>query len=102
MTYTRGIGSTLNVVGMGVNRIGKVAPSTVKEIDWLQRFVRVDLTCYKIKGSPAWENTGTIDKAYEHLLRIYYGWVDPGHIAKAPHAPPVAAPADANAIKEPV
>jgi hypothetical protein len=23
MTYTRGIGSTLNVVGMGVNRIGK-------------------------------------------------------------------------------
>jgi hypothetical protein len=79
-----------------------VAPSTVKEIDWLQRFVRVDLTCYKIKGSPAWENTGTIDKAYEHILRIYYGWVDPGQIEKAPQAPPVAAPADANAIKEPV
>nr|WP_294551995.1 hypothetical protein [uncultured Rhodopila sp.] len=45
-----------------------VAPTAVKEIDWLERFVRVDLTCYKIKGSPAWENTGTIDKAYENLL----------------------------------
>jgi hypothetical protein len=76
-----------------------VAPSAVKEIDWLQRFVRLDLTCYKIKGSPAWEGTGTIDRAYERLLHRYYGWVDPERVAEAPHAPPVEASADANATK---
>ncbi len=51
-----------------------VAPASVKEIDWRQRFVRLDLTCYKIKGSPSWDGTGPVDRAYEKLLQVYYGW----------------------------
>ena len=51
-----------------------VAPASVKEIDWRQRFVGLDLTCYKIKGSPSWDGTGVVDRAYEKLLQVYYGW----------------------------
>jgi len=51
-----------------------IAPSSVKNIDWQQRTVALDLTCYKIKGSPAWDNSGPIDRAYEQVLRLYYGW----------------------------
>jgi len=76
-----------------------VAPSSVKEIDWLQRFVRLDLTCYKIKGSPAWESTGFLDKAYEKLLDTYYGWGDPGRAEGAPLAPSIAASVNAAATQ---
>jgi hypothetical protein len=83
-----------------------VVPSAVKEIDWLQRFVRLDLTCYKIKGSPAWDDTGIVDRAYEQMLRLYYGWGalgdDRGHPAEAALISPVAAPANASSTKEPV
>jgi sporulation protein YlmC with PRC-barrel domain len=75
--------------------IGKhvlVAPSAVKEIDWLQRFVRLGLTCYKIKGSPAWDNAGIIDKAYEQLLRIYYGWGNTGEALAPAAGAPITAP----------
>jgi hypothetical protein len=51
-----------------------VAPASIKEINWAQRFVRLDLTCYKIKGSPPWVQTGLVDRAYESLLQAYYGW----------------------------
>jgi hypothetical protein len=69
-----------------------IAPVAVQEIDWARRYVRLDLTCYKIKGSPAWEKTGVIDRDYEQLMRIYYGWdTDTGHA----NPPPAAAPAKA-------
>jgi hypothetical protein len=51
-----------------------VAPTAIKEISWAERFLRLDLTCYKIKGSPVWDQSGIVDRAYEQLLRIYYGW----------------------------
>jgi sporulation protein YlmC with PRC-barrel domain len=51
-----------------------VPPNSIKEISWAERYVRLDLTCYKIKGSPPWNPTGVIDRAYEALLQTYYGW----------------------------
>jgi hypothetical protein len=68
-----------------VGRHVLVAPTAVKEIDWSERFVRLDLTCYKIKGSPAWENPSLVDRAYVQVLRMYYGWDGAGAAqAKAP------------------
>jgi sporulation protein YlmC with PRC-barrel domain len=65
-------------------------PATIVEIDWADRFVKVDLTCYKIKGSPPWEGTGLIDRAYEGLLHLYYG---------LPSVAPVAASSRGDADK---
>ena len=65
-----------------------VAPSAIKEINWAERFLRLDLTCYKIKGSPVWEQSGIVDRAYEKLLRIYYGLDGAGE----PAAPGTAEP----------
>ena len=89
--------------------IGKhvlVAPAAVTEFAWGQRFVRLNLTCYKIKGSPAWDDTGIVDRAYEQMLRLYYGWGalgdDRGHPAEAALVSPVAVSANASSTKEPV
>jgi hypothetical protein len=83
-----------------------VAPVAVKEINWRERFVRLDLTCYKIKGSPAWDNTGIVDRAYEQMLRLYYGWSDIGgdsrRAAEASAVPKVAAQVEARPAKVPV
>jgi hypothetical protein len=64
-----------------------VAPAAVKEIDWAQRFVRLDQTCYKIKGSPSWDGTGLIDRAYEALLNVYYGWGTEAGATRMPAVP---------------
>lgn len=61
-----------------------VSPGAIKEINWAERFIRLDLTCYKIKGSPPWDQTGLIDRAYEALLHTYYGW---GTMTEGPVAP---------------
>jgi PRC-barrel domain len=53
-----------------------LAPSAVQEIDWGRHRLHLNLTCYKIKGSPPWDPTGLLDRAYEKLLRAYYGWPD--------------------------
>jgi len=66
--------------------IGKhvlVAPAAVTEFAWGQRFVRLNLTCYKIKGSPAWDSTSMVERTYEQLLKIYYGWGTSGDDTKA-------------------
>jgi hypothetical protein len=71
-----------------------LSPASVREILWQQQELRLNLTGYKIKGSPHWEPTGLLDRAYEHLLQAHYGWpatfLPPQHAA-AP-APPSNAP----------
>jgi hypothetical protein len=49
-----------------------LSPASVIEIIWERHEVRLNLTCYKIKGSPPWEATGLLDRAYEQLLHSYY------------------------------
>jgi len=51
-----------------------LAPSSVREIIWDSHEVCLNLTCYKIKGSPPWNASGLLDRAYEQLLHAYYGW----------------------------
>jgi hypothetical protein len=74
-----------------------LSPASVREISWETHQVDLNLTCYKIKGSPPWEPTSILDRAYEQVLQAYYKWpekfiptrqgIDPAA------APPVAAEA---------
>ena len=51
-----------------------LSPTSVREILWEQHELRLNLTGYKIKGSPPWEPTGLLDRAYEQVLQAHYGW----------------------------
>jgi hypothetical protein len=66
-----------------------LSPASVGEISWDTRQVRLNLTGYKIKGSPPWDPTGLLDRAYERLLHAYYDW--PARYLPATHTlPPTA------------
>ena len=66
-----------------------LSPASVGEISWDTRQVRLNLTGYKIKGSPPWDPTGLLDRAYERLLHAYYDW--PARYLPAMHTLPPAA-----------
>jgi hypothetical protein len=68
-----------------------LSPASVRAIMWDQHGISLNLTCYKIKGSPAWEPTSLLDRAYEHMLQTYYGW--PDKFMPATHAPEPPVPA---------
>jgi hypothetical protein len=56
--------------------IGKhvlIAPSAATQIDWSQRFIQVDLTCYKIRDSPKWNGANIGNRAYQQIQQVYYG-----------------------------
>jgi hypothetical protein len=69
-----------------------LSPAAVRDIEWDLHRVDLNLTCYKIKGSPPWEPTGLLDRAYEQAVQAYYGW--PGKFLPVHHAvdPAAAAP----------
>jgi uncharacterized protein YrrD len=72
-----------------------ISPSSVREILWETHEVSLNLTGYKIKGSPPWDATSLIDRAYELVLGAYYGWPDPvPPIRQAASAAPVKVPAE--------
>ncbi len=43
------------------------------EIDWTDRLVNLDVDRQRIKGSPAYDPSITIDRAYDERLLTYYG-----------------------------
>jgi uncharacterized protein YrrD len=51
-----------------------LSPSAVQDIEWDTHKVALNLTCYKIKGSPPWDPTNLLDRAYEQVLLAYYEW----------------------------
>jgi hypothetical protein len=63
-----------------------LSPSSVREIAWETHEVFLNLTGYKIKGSPPWDSTSLLDRAYEQLLGTYYGW--PDRMVSARHTAP--------------
>jgi uncharacterized protein YrrD len=58
-----------------------LSPASVQEIVWEEHRMHLNLTCYKIKGSPPWDAANLLDRAYEQMLQAYYGW-------PAKHLPP--------------
>jgi len=68
-----------------------LSPASVQEIVWEEHRMTLNLTCYKIKGSPPWDSANLLDRAYEHMLQAYYGWparhLPPQHSADLPPPP---------------
>jgi hypothetical protein len=54
-----------------------IVPRSVREIDWADRLVHLDVDRQKIKGSNVYDPTITVDGAYEEKFLTYYGirWV---------------------------
>jgi len=69
-----------------------LSPAAVRGIDWDLHNVDINLTGYKIKGSPPWDPTGLLDRAYEQVLQAYYEW--PARLLPTQHGmdPPAPTP----------
>jgi hypothetical protein len=54
-----------------------ISPRSVREIDWAERLIHLDINRQKIKGGPSYDPAITIDGAYEEKFLTYYGieWV---------------------------
>jgi hypothetical protein len=55
-----------------------ISPRSVKEIEWKDASIRVDIDREKIKGGPRYDPAITVDGAYDEKFLTYYGikWVE--------------------------
>lgn len=49
----------------------------VREIDWSDRQIRLEVSRSRVKESPPWDPADMIDQAYGEQLHAHYGW--PGY-----------------------
>ena len=54
-----------------------VSPGSTREIDWTERLVKLNVDRQKIKDSPPYDPSTTVDRAYETQFRDHYGAVQP-------------------------
>jgi hypothetical protein len=50
-----------------------ISPRSVREIDWTDRLVHLDVSRQKVKNSPVYHPSITVDGAYEEKFLTYYG-----------------------------
>jgi hypothetical protein len=55
-----------------------MSPYAVREINWAERYVRLDLGRDKVKASPPWDPMDMIDQVSERRLHRHYGWAGYG------------------------
>lgn len=55
-----------------------VSPHAVKDVDWSERNVRLDIAREQVKSSPPWTPSQDIDDAYEQRLQDHYDWSKDG------------------------
>jgi hypothetical protein len=55
----------------------QLAPFAVKDIDWTEHRVNVDVTRAQVKSSPAWDPLALEDQVGEQQLHRHFGW--PGY-----------------------
>ena len=48
------------------------------KIDWTDRLVNLDINRQKVKESPPYDPSKTVDWAYENHYHNYYGDIQPG------------------------
>jgi sporulation protein YlmC with PRC-barrel domain len=55
-----------------------ISPRSVKEIDWGNRLVSINVDRQKVEGGPAYDASVTINQAFDEKFLTYYGikWVD--------------------------
>ncbi len=56
-----------------------VSPRSVTEIDWTDKWVNTSVDRQRVKDSPAYDASTTVDRTYEKKYHNYYGEVRPGH-----------------------
>ena len=54
-----------------------ISPYAVREIDWADRHVELNITRAQVKASPPWDSVAMVDHAYEEQLHGHYDW--PGY-----------------------
>jgi hypothetical protein len=52
-----------------------ISPGSAGAIDWSDRLVNLNVNRQKVKDSPEYDATTTIDQAYERRFHDYYGGV---------------------------
>ena len=54
-----------------------ISPLSVREIDWADKLIQLDVSRQKVKDSPLYDPSLTVDGAYEEKFLTYYGirWV---------------------------
>ena len=55
-----------------------ISPLLAREIDWTDRLVNLDVDRQKVKDSPPYDASKTVDWAYENHYHDYYGNIRPG------------------------
>lgn len=56
-----------------------ISPRSIQEIDWARRSVQLDVDRQKVKDSPPYDKSITVDGLYDELFLTYYGikWIAP-------------------------
>jgi hypothetical protein len=54
-----------------------ISPQSIDWIDWARSIIHLDVTCQKVKDSPPYAATATVDGAFDELFGTYFGihWV---------------------------
>ena len=50
-----------------------ISPRSAREIDWTDKLVNLDVDRQKVKDSPAYDPSMTVDRAYDEKFLTYYG-----------------------------
>ena len=50
-----------------------ISPRSAQEIDWTDNLVHLNVDRQRVKDSPAYDASTTVDRAYEKNFRSHYG-----------------------------
>jgi hypothetical protein len=50
-----------------------ISPRSVREIDWADRLIQLDVNRQKVKDGPPYDTSITVDGAYDETFLTYYG-----------------------------
>ena len=56
-----------------------ISPRSAQTIDWQHKLVNLNVNRQKVKDSPTYDASTTIDRPYERQFHSYYGGVRPSH-----------------------
>ncbi len=56
-----------------------ISPRSAQTIDWAHKLVNLNVDRQKVKDSPAYDPSTTIDRPYERHFHGYYGGIRPSH-----------------------
>ena len=57
-----------------------ISPRSARTIDWSSKLVNLDVSRQKVKDSPEYDASVTVDRAYEKHFHSYYGETRPGNL----------------------